>query len=219
MPAENAAPIAIAAIQNSLWPTLISFRGLLLVANGSCREDQNDAGLCSVRKPAPPSLPCAISVPNLMTDRGFWVAGLRSWPQCTAIDVSIADMARCAARRGAPPGCGARRRGSASAWRMRWSTVCGEMLSSAAISLDERCWSTRRRQSSWPERQPREPLLDRFVGRLAAWLPIAVRQAVPILPSNSHPAQHSATLRAPSPEATLCHPEPMRQISADLRHF
>ena len=45
------------AIQNSRWPTLISFRGLLLVANGSCREDQGKSGLCSVRKPAPPVPP------------------------------------------------------------------------------------------------------------------------------------------------------------------
>ena len=48
MPAEKADPIAIAAIQNSRWPTLISFRGLLLVANGSCREDQNGPRFCSV---------------------------------------------------------------------------------------------------------------------------------------------------------------------------
>src|SRR5438128_1443970 len=33
---------------------------------------------------------------------------------------------------------------------MRWSTVCGEIPSSVAISLDDRCWSTRRRQSSCP---------------------------------------------------------------------
>ena len=54
-------------------------------------------------------------------------------------------------------GCAARRRGCASAWRMRWSTVCGEMSSSAAISFDDRCWSTSRRQSSWPGAQPRDP--------------------------------------------------------------
>ncbi|MES2147600.1 MAG: hypothetical protein V4491_07100, partial [Pseudomonadota bacterium] len=34
IPAENAAPIAMATIQNNRWPTLISFRGLLLVAKG-----------------------------------------------------------------------------------------------------------------------------------------------------------------------------------------
>ncbi len=33
---------------------------------------------------------------------------------------------------------------------MRWSTVCGEMSSSAAISLELRCWLTSRRQSSCP---------------------------------------------------------------------
>jgi hypothetical protein len=57
MPAEKAEPIAIAAIQNSRWPTLISFRELLLVANGNCREGREDAGLCSEMKPAPPASP------------------------------------------------------------------------------------------------------------------------------------------------------------------
>ena len=73
MPAENAAPIAMAAIQNNLWPTLISFRGLLLVANGDCRESRNDAGLCSVRKPASPTSPARSACRNQMTDRGLWV--------------------------------------------------------------------------------------------------------------------------------------------------
>ena len=50
MPAENAAPIAMVAIQNSLWPTLISLRGLLLVANGGCKKGLA-TGLCSVLKP------------------------------------------------------------------------------------------------------------------------------------------------------------------------
>ena len=31
-------------------------------------------GLCSVRKPALSSLPCGVSVPNPIADRGFWVA-------------------------------------------------------------------------------------------------------------------------------------------------
>jgi len=74
MPAENAAPIAIVAIQNSLWPTLISFRGLLLVANGNCREDQNDAGLCSVRKPAPPASPARSAC------RIWWLTAALGWP-------------------------------------------------------------------------------------------------------------------------------------------
>src|SRR5579884_700478 len=53
-----------------------------------------------------------------------------------------------------------------SAWRMRWSTVWGEMWSSAAISLDERCWSTSRRQSSWPglRRATREAIGSSFAG-------------------------------------------------------
>ena len=69
MPAENAAPVEIKTIQSNRWPTLISFRGLLLVANGICKEGRNDAGLCSVMKPAVPAPPCTVSVPNLMTDR------------------------------------------------------------------------------------------------------------------------------------------------------
>jgi len=74
MPAENAAPIAIAAIQNSLWPTLISFRGLLLVANGGCREGQDDAGLCSVRKPGPPASPARSAC------RIWWLTAASGWP-------------------------------------------------------------------------------------------------------------------------------------------
>ena len=38
--------------------------------------------------------------------------------------------------------------------------------------------------------QALDTLLDRFVGRQAAWPPISVRQAVPILPSNFRSAQH-----------------------------
>jgi hypothetical protein len=38
--------------------------------------------------------------------------------------------------------------------------------------------------------QPPDPLLDRFIGRQAARPPIAVRQAVPVLPSYFRPAQH-----------------------------
>jgi len=48
MPAEKAAPVAMTTIQSSLRPTLISFRGWLLVANGSCREDQDSPRFCSV---------------------------------------------------------------------------------------------------------------------------------------------------------------------------
>src|SRR3990170_347367 len=77
MPAENAAPVEIRTIQSSRWPTLISFRGLLLVANGICREGRNFAGLCSVMKPAVPAPPCTVSVPNLMTDRGHWLGAIR----------------------------------------------------------------------------------------------------------------------------------------------
>src|SRR5690242_11694274 len=50
-------PIAVVAIENSRWPTLIASRRLLLVVKGGCREDRIDAGLCSVRKPAPPASP------------------------------------------------------------------------------------------------------------------------------------------------------------------
>jgi hypothetical protein len=39
--------------------------------------------------------------------------------------------------------------------------------------------------------QPLDPLLDSFCSRQAAWPPIAVRQAVPNLPSDVRPAQHS----------------------------
>ena len=48
MPAENVAPIAMRTIQSSRKPTLISFLGWLLVANGKGREDQDLSGLCSV---------------------------------------------------------------------------------------------------------------------------------------------------------------------------
>ena len=73
MPAEKAAPIAIATIQNSRWPTLISFRGLLLVANGGFREGQNGAGLCSVRKPAAPALPARPAC------RILWLTAASEW--------------------------------------------------------------------------------------------------------------------------------------------
>ena len=61
--------MAMIMIQSSRKPTLISFLGLLLVANGNGREDQRPDVVCSVTTPAELASPCTISVPNLMTDR------------------------------------------------------------------------------------------------------------------------------------------------------
>ena len=47
--------------------------------------------------------------------------------------------------------------------------------------------------------QALDPLLDSFVGRQAASPPVAVRQAVPIFPSDFRPTQHLSDPRATSP--------------------
>ena len=62
------------------------------------------------------------------------------------------------ARRSTPSTC--------SAPRIRWSTVWGEIPSSTAISLEDKCWSTRSRASNWPwlSRATRAAIVD------SAWL-------------------------------------------------
>ena len=66
---------------------------------------------------------------------------------------------------------------------MRWSTVCDEMPSSTAISLDERCWSTRRRQSSWPG-----------VRRLTGLPPGSDRRSMPFSPGAKLPTLTPAAI-------------------------
>ena len=74
------------------------------------------------------------------------------------------DRARRASPRrpAAPLRRASRPRGCGAHWRTRWSTVCGEMPSLSAISLDDRCWSTSARHCRWPVAQPRHPILGRI---------------------------------------------------------
>jgi hypothetical protein len=67
--------------------------------------------------------------------------------------------------------------------------------------------------------QPLDPLLDSFIGRQAACPPIVVRQAVPILPSDFRPAQHSTNPPSMSPGVTLCHRARMRQNFSGFAGF
>src|SRR6476469_336677 len=70
-----------------------------------------------------------------------------------------------------------------------------------------------------PGGQPIEPLLHRVVGRQVAWPPVAVRQAVPVLPSDSSPAQHHTQPSEPRVRGSLCHPAAMRQIFSRFARF
>jgi hypothetical protein len=63
-------------IQVSRWPTLISFLGLLLVANGKNQRGPRLRTLLGL-EPGFPDPPCTISVPNLMTDRPLLLVGRR----------------------------------------------------------------------------------------------------------------------------------------------
>ena len=128
-------------------------------------------------------------------------------------------MARCtgATRRAAC--CAARRRGSAAPGGCAGRRCAARCRARTAISLDDRCWSTSRRQSSWPavSRATRCAIISirGRAGRLRNLSGTHVR----ILQCNPHPAQHDATPRAPSPPHPYAISRRFRHISGGLEPF
>jgi hypothetical protein len=103
-----------------------------------------------------------------------------------------------------------------NAWRMRWSTVCDEILSSAAISFEDSSWSTNRRQSSCPE----ERRATRVAIRLGAPGPQSSPGAVraPFESSKAFPTPpYIAALPSCESTRTLWHLSIIRQFSAESR--
>ena len=100
---------------------------------------------------------------------------------------------------------------------MRWSTVCGEMSSSAAISLDDRCSLTRRRQSSCPA-------LSRAI-RASISSPAELSSPSAVSGTRGHSSKANPTpnamalLSITSPALNLFHNGEVSQISADFREL
>jgi hypothetical protein len=67
--------------------------------------------------------------------------------------------------------------------------------------------------------QPTDSLLDILVGPNAVWPPIAVRQAVSILPSDFRPAQHLRNPPSTESGGSYDIPRAFARFSADLRDF
>lgn len=100
---------------------------------------------------------------------------------------------------------------------MRWSTVCGEMSSSAAISLDDKCSLTRRRQSSCPA------LSRAMRARISSPAGLSSPSAVSGTRGHSSKANPTpnamALLSITSPALNLFHNGRVGQISADFREL
>ena len=100
---------------------------------------------------------------------------------------------------------------------MRWSTVCGEIWSSAAISLDDRCSLTRRRQSSCPA-------LSRAI-RASISSPAELSSPSAVSGTRGHSSKANPTpnamalLSTTSPALNLFHNGEVGQISADFREL
>ena len=100
---------------------------------------------------------------------------------------------------------------------MRWSTVCGEMSSSAAISLDDRCSLTSRRQSSCPAL--------RRATRASISSPAELSSPSAVSGTRGHSSKANPTpnamalLSITSPALNLFHNGEVGQISADFREL
>ena len=115
-----------------------------------------------------------------------------SWPlrECTAIDVSIADMVQRIAKRSAPPVSGVRQR----EWRATGGCA-GQPCVERSRARQRFPWN-----SNADRRAGGNPAGRQSVSRRAGrpdppihFPPIIVRQAVRILQCYPHPAQHGAT--------------------------
>jgi hypothetical protein len=134
-----------------------------------------------------PDPPCAVSVPNLMTDRGFWVTGFakslnvrRLMYQSLIWAAVLGDEPR---RLGAPFDAeDLERQADALIDRV------GRNVEFARDFLGRQMLIDKSQAIELTGTEPADPLRDRFIGRQAAGPPIGVRQAVPILPSDSRPA-------------------------------
>jgi hypothetical protein len=124
-----------------------------------------------------------------MTDRGFWVTGL-------AKSLNVRRLMYQPLIWSAVHGNEARRLGTAldaeDLQRLADTLVDGvrRNIELARDFLGRQMLVDKAQAIELSGSQARDALLNLWVGRLAAWPPIGLRQAVPILPSDSRPAQH-----------------------------